>query len=177
MANWENTDAEQTRVFRHIYEILEQAKFDYERQQYNTVVSSCMKIFNLLTKIPESDGTQIDIHEIIIYKGFNILLRLLAPITPHITHQLWLDLNYSGIILHAQWPRPSPIVFKVDTVELVVQVNGKLRSRLRVPHGADKTVIENKVKEDAKVQQAVQGKMIKKIITVPGKLVNVVTEE
>lgn len=87
IANWENTDAEQTRVFRHIYEILEQAKFDYERQQYNTVVSSCMKIFNLLTKIPESDGTQIDIHEIIIYKGFNILLRLLAPITPHITHQ------------------------------------------------------------------------------------------
>lgn len=175
MANWENTDAAQTEVFRQIYEILDQAKFDYERQQYNTVVSSCMKILNLLTKIPEASGEGIDIREIIIHKGLNILLRLLAPITPHITHQLWQDLNYSGIVLNTTWPRSSPIVFKVDTIELVVQVNGKLRSRVRVPHSADRQIIEDKVKEDNKVQQAINGKVIKKIITVPGKLVNVVT--
>lgn len=177
MANWENTDAAQTEVFRQIYEILDQAKFDYERQQYNTVVSSCMKILNLLTKIPEASGDGIDIREIIIHKGLNILLRLLAPITPHITHQLWQDLNYSGIVLNTTWPRSSPIVFKVDTIELVVQVNGKLRSRVRVPHSADRQIIEDKVKEDNKVQQAINGKVIKKIITVPGKLVNVVTSD
>lgn len=177
MANWENTDTAQTEVFRQIYEILDQAKFDYERQQYNTVVSGCMKILNLLTKIPEASGEGIDIREIIIHKGMNILLRLLAPITPHITHQLWQDLNYSGIVLTASWPRSSPIVFKVDTIELVVQVNGKLRSRVRVPHSADRQIIEDKVKEDNKVQQAISGKVIKKIITVPGKLVNVVTGE
>jgi len=177
MANWEDADTAQIEIFRQIYEIMDQAKFDYERQQYNTVVSSCMKILNLLTKIPDADSNKVDIREIIIFKGFSILLRLLAPITPHITHQLWQDLNYGDIILYAAWPKSSPIVFKVDTIELVVQVNGKLRSRIRVPHSADKQAIEDKVKEDAKVQQAINGKMIKKIISVPGKLVNVVTGE
>lgn len=177
MANWEDADPEQINIFRQIYEILDQAKFDYERQQYNTVVSSCMKILNLLTKIPEANDAYTDIREIIIYKGFSILLRLLAPITPHITHQLWLDLDFPGIVLEASWPRSSPIVFKIDTIELVVQINGKLRSRIRIPHNADAQTIENKVKEDEKVQQALNGKIIKKIITVPGKLVNVVIGE
>lgn len=175
--NWENADPNQTEIFRQIYEILEQAKYDYERQQYNTVVSSCMKILNLLTKLADPESGRIDIRDIVIHQGFSILLRLLAPITPHITHQLWIDLNYEGIVLEASWPRSSSIVFKVDTIELVVQVNGKLRSRIRVPHGADRKVIEATVKEDTKVILAIKGKPIKKIITVPGKLVNVVTGE
>jgi leucyl-tRNA synthetase len=174
MTNWEEADAAQLDIFRQIYETLEQAKFDYERQQYNTVVSGCMKILNFLSKIPEAEGAHADIREIILYKGFGILLRLLAPITPHITHQLWQDLGYEGLILHADWPRSSAVTFKVDTIELVVQINGKLRSRVRVPSGADKNVIEETVTKDAKVQQALSGKMIKKIIIVPGKLVNVV---
>jgi len=178
MANWEKANAVQTDIFRQIYEILDQAKFDYERQQYNTVVSGCMKILNLLSKIPEvRDTTEIDIREIIIFEGFSILLRLLAPITPHITHQLWQDLGYEGMILNASWPRASSIAFKVDTIELVVQINGKLRSRVRVPHDADKAFIENIVTEDSKIKQALNGKVIKKIITVPHKLVNVVTGE
>lgn len=177
MADWENTDAEQTDVLRQIYEILDQAKYDFERQQYNTVVSGCMKILNLLNKIPEAKNKESDIRDIIIYKGLGILLRLLAPITPHITHQLWMDLGYEGIILNASWPKSSPIVFKIDTVELVVQVNGKLRSRVRVPHDANKDAIETEVKEDAKVKQALNGAAIKKIIIVPGKLVNVVAGE
>jgi len=176
MTNWEEADAAQTDILRQIYEILDQAKFDYERQQYNTVVSGCMKILNLLGKIPQcSAGT--DIHEIVIYKGLGILLRLLAPITPHITHQLWQDLGYEDIILHASWPKSSSIVFRVDTIEMVVQINGKLRSRVRVPQGAAKDLIEKTVTDDDKVRQALDGKMIKKIIIVPAKLVNVVTGE
>jgi leucyl-tRNA synthetase len=177
MTNWDEADPEQTTIFRQIYDILEQAKFDFERQQYNTVVSGCMKILNLLTKIPAANEAYNDIRDIIIFKGMSILLRLLAPITPHIAHQLWIELDYPGIVLHASWPRSSPIVFKIDTIELVVQVNGKLRSRIRVPHGADAQLIENTVKQDEKVQQALTGKAIKKIITVPGKLVNVVIGE
>lgn len=172
--NWENADPDQIDIFRQIYEILDSAKFDYERQQFNTVVSSCMKIFNLLTKLSDAAAERIDIRDIISHKGFSILLRLLAPITPHITHQLWTTLDYTGIILDTSWPKASQIEFKVDTVELVVQVNGKLRSRVSVPNGADKTTIENTVKADSKVQQVINGKEIKKIIIVPGKLVNVV---
>lgn len=176
MANWEEADAAQIDIFRQIYDILDQAKFDYERQQYNTVVSGCMKILNLLTKIPASN-TDEDIRDIIIYKGMSILLRLLAPITPHITHQLWQDLGFTGLILNTTWPKSSPITFKIDSIEMVVQINGKLRSRIRIPSGADKQLIETTVVSDARIQQALNGKAIKKIITVPGKLVNVVTGE
>lgn len=173
--NWENADPAQTEIFRQIYEILEQAKFDYERQQFNTVVSSCMKILNLLTKLNNAETDRIDIRDIVTHKGFSILLRLLAPIAPHITHQLWLDLNYEGIILDAPWPRASSIVFKVDTIELVVQVDGKLRSRIRIPNGAEREAIETAVREDARIIQALKGQSIAKIIIVPGKLVNVVS--
>ncbi|RDI42831.1 leucine--tRNA ligase [Aquicella lusitana] len=177
-SNWENADPNQIDIFRQIYEILEQAKFDYERQQFNTVVSGCMKILNLLMKVSESHRIDaVDIREIVLHKGLSILLRLLAPITPHIAHQLWQDLQYEGAILDAEWPKSSPIVFKVDTIELVVQVNGKLRSRVRIPTNADQQAIETTIKDDSKVQQAIGGKPIKKIITVPGKLVNVVTGE
>lgn len=173
--NWENTCAAQTDVFRQVYDILHSAKTDYERQQYNTVVSSCMKILNLISKLPEHEAGKEDIRNIIIHKGYSILLRLLAPITPHITHELWQSLKYGELILEAEWPRSSAIVFKIDTIELVVQINGKLRSHIRVSADADLNSIETSVKQDTKVQQAIQGKIIKKIITVPGKLVNVVT--
>ncbi len=176
-ANWENADKKQTESFRQIYEILDQAKFDYQRHQFNTVVSSCMKIFNLLTTLDAAASDKIDIRDIVTHKGFSILLRLLAPITPHIAHQLWQDLGYEDIILNAEWPKSSPIVFKVETVELVVQVNGKLRSRVSVPSGADVSAIETLVKEDDKVKIAIGDKTIKRIIIVPGKLVNVVTSE
>lgn len=172
--NWENTDPTQTETFRNIYQILDQTKYDYERLQFNTVVSSCMKILNLLTKISPAQSAETDIKNIIIHKGFSILLRLLAPITPHITHHLWQDLQFKGLILHASWPKSSPIVFAVESVELVIQVNGKLRSKIRVPNAASREAIETKVKEDAKIKQFIGDKPIKKIIIVPNKLVNVV---
>lgn len=172
--HWENADAEQIEIFRSIYQILDQAKYDYERLQFNTVVSGCMKIFNSLTKIPDAKNTENDIKNIILHKGFSILLRLLAPITPHITQELWQELQFKGMILHANWPKASPIVFAIESIELVVQVNGKLRSKIRVPTSATKEAIESKVKEDEKIIRAISGKPIKKIIIVPNKLVNVV---
>lgn len=173
--DWDNVDSKQREVLRHIYEIVEQAKFDYERLQLNTVVSSSMKLLNLLGKIPEAAHQQSDIRPHIIYKGFSMLLRLLAPIVPHITHQLWQDLHYEGIILNAPWPKTSIAALKVDQVELVVQINGKLRSRIKVPSNAKPKLIETIATQDAKVQHSITNKVIKKIITVPGKLINIVT--
>lgn len=173
--DWENADSAQKDIIRQVFEILDQAKFDYERQQFNTVVSGCMKILNLISKIPDAETGKLDTKAIITHKSFSLLLRLLAPITPHITHQLWQDLQYEEDILKAGWPKSSSVTFKVDSIELVVQVNGKLRSRVRINNGAAQQHIEEAVIADAKVQQAINGKSIKKIITVPGKLVNVVT--
>lgn len=175
--NWENADNGQLDVFRQIYEILDLIKFDYERQQYNTVVSSAMKILNLLGKIPAAEANKIDIREIVIHKGLSILLRVLAPITPHITHQLWQDLGYEGIIIEAEWPKSGAIVFKIESIELVVQVNGKLRSHIKVPNGADNATIESLAQQDPKIQSFIGNKPIKRIIIVPGKLVNIVIGE
>lgn len=172
--NWQNASVKQLAVFRQIYEILEQIKYDYERQQFNTIVSGCMKIFNLLQKIPDSMPEEYDIKTIILYKGMSILLRLLSPITPHITHQLWQDLHYQETILRASWPKSSPIVFKVENIELVVQVNGKLRARITVPQDATDELIETIVRADPKVQQAVKDLKIKRLIIIPKRLVNVV---
>jgi leucyl-tRNA synthetase len=176
---WETADSSQRDSLRQLYEMTDQAKYDFERQQFNTVVSTCMKILNLLNKLTPvlpSPSSQQNGYHTILYHGCSILLRLLAPITPHITHQLWQELQYPGIILKAPWPKACPINFRVDTVEMVIQVNGKLRTRLHLPTNANQQTLEESVKQDCRVQQATAGKVIKKIIVVPGKLINIVTE-
>lgn len=175
--DWDNVDSDQREILRQLYEIVEQAKFDYERIQLNTVVSGCMKLLNLLLKVPHVENSTTDIRPHIIHKGFSILLRLLAPIAPHISHQLWQDLHYEGIILQASIPKTSIAALKVDQVELVVQINGKLRSRIKVPSNAEIKLIEKIATEDTKVQSSIADKVIKKIVTVPGRLINIVTEE
>lgn len=110
--HWENTDSAQTEIFRQIYDILEQTKLDYERQQFNFVLPNCIKILNLLSKLSDAQAEQIDIRHIVLHKGLSILLGLLSPIAPHITSQLWQDLNYKTEIKDAGLPRSSPIIFK-----------------------------------------------------------------
>lgn len=153
-----------------IHEILQQANFDMERMQFNTVVSAAMKIFNLLPAsndiIPEDAR--------LLHESMSILLRLLAPITPHITHHLWLQLELGEDILDAPWPKTDKRALTTATIELVVQVNGKLRSRVNVPRDADETVLENVVLADDNVKRAMLGKSCKKLIIVPNKLINIV---
>jgi len=151
-----------------IYTILQQANFDMERLQLNTVVSAIMKLFNLLQEIP------IEHNEPLIYEGFKILLLLLNPITPHITHHLWQTLNFAGDISDAPWPKVDQTALIHDTLDLVVQVNGKLRGKISVANNADKSTIEQTALSNANVMRALEGKSAKKIIIVPNKLVNIV---
>lgn len=172
--NCDTLDPALRSILRQIYEILDQIKFDYERLQFNTVVSGCMKLFNILTKLSDSENNQDQAS--ILHEGMSILIRLLAPITPHIAHQLWQDLGYKGLILDVPLPKGNAAALKIDQVELVVQINGKLRTRITVPTDADNDTIQNIATNDAKVQQAITNKQVKKIITVPGRLVNIVTD-
>jgi leucyl-tRNA synthetase len=104
----------------------------------------------------------------------SMLLRLLSPIAPHITHKLWRELGYGEDILHAPWPEPDPVALEQDEIELVVQVNGKLRGNIRVARTAGKDVIEAAALASEQVQKFVAGQSVKKIVVVPGRLVNVV---
>ena len=156
-------------VRREVHEALRQALFDFGRHQFNTVVSGSMKILNALGRIEAGDGAAAMRRE-----GLNILLRLLSPITPHIAHELWRELGYGDDILNAAWPVPDEAAMARSQITLVVQVNGKLRGQIEVPVDADRNAIEQAAQNEPNVQRFVEGRPIRKIVVVPGKLVNVV---
>lgn len=156
---------------REMYLITEQACNDYARQQFNTVVSGCMKLLNLLAKLPDYNNQAMFV---LMHEGMSILLRLLSPVAPHITHHLWRTLGYGNDILKAPWPKVNFDALQTDSIQWVVQINGKLRAQLSLPASADEKIIESSVLADAQVQRYLQDQSIKKIIIVPGKLVNIV---
>jgi leucyl-tRNA synthetase len=151
---------------REIHQVLSQANYDMQRHQFNTVASACMKILNVLERIPEWNATTVE--------GLSILLRVLAPVTPHIAHALWQELGFGADIMGAAWPEPDAAALEQEEVELVVQVNGKLRGSITVPKKADKAAIESLALANPNVQKFVAGQTLKKIVVVPGRLVNLV---
>jgi leucyl-tRNA synthetase len=162
---------------REIHTVLKQAGFDFAKFQFNTVVSAAMKILNATATFaanrPDDDGAVAD-WQLLITEATGILLRLLAPITPHITHALWRDLSFGEDILAAPWPEADAAALDADEIELVVQVNGKLRGSLRVAKTADRAEIEKLAMQNANVQKHLAGQTVKKVVVVPGRLVNVV---
>jgi leucyl-tRNA synthetase len=152
-----------------IHCVLKQAGYDMSKQQFNTVATAGNKIFNVLDELPQTDASRPVAEE-----GLSILLRILSPITPHITHHLWRELKFGEDIMKARWPEPDPAALEQDEVELVVQVNGKLRGSIRVPKAADRVAIEELARANPNVQRFVAGQNVKKVVVVPGRLVNLV---
>jgi leucyl-tRNA synthetase len=172
--DWSDLDAAAKRTRLEIHSLLKQANYDYERIQYNTVVSACMKMLNTLeqTQWEDTPAAQRALAE-----TTSILLRVLYPVVPHITWQLWRELGWAegqGDMLDAQWPVVDEQALIADEVELMLQVNGKLRGSLIVPQGAEKAAIEQAAADHAAVLKYLEGRPAKRIIVVPGKLVNVV---
>jgi leucyl-tRNA synthetase len=153
-----------------IHTILKQANFDYARIQYNTVVSAAMKMLNALEQGKEASTD-------ILSEGLSILLRVLYPIVPHITHDLWVQLGHDkqlGELLDAPWPMVDESALVQDEITLMLQINGKLRGELLVAATADKATIETLAVASEAAQKALAGATPKKIIVVPGRLVNIV---
>jgi leucyl-tRNA synthetase len=155
---------------REVHAVLKQANYDIGRHQFNTVASAAMKILNALERAPEPGPAR----NAVLHEGLGILLRLLSPITPHVSHCLWRELKYGEDVLAAAWPEPDAAALIEDEIELVVQVNGKKRGEVRVPRDADRKAIESLVLADPAVQKHVAGQTIKKVVVVPGRLVNLV---
>jgi leucyl-tRNA synthetase len=159
---------------REVHLVLRQVSHDYERMQYNTVVSGGMKLLNALEAY-KHDGSNVS--ATVLREGYSVLLRGLYPACPHLTWKLWADLGYAarwGDLLDAPWPQVDEAALVQDEIELVLQVNGKTRGAIKVPAGADKAAIEAVAAASAEVAKFAEGKPPKKIIVVPGRLVNVV---
>lgn len=159
---------------RQIYEILELARYDFERQQFNTVVSGCMKLLNLLQELSTNLNPNNQELKYIIFEGTHILIRLLAPIVPHIAQAMWHHLGFPELIIHAKWPKVLADALQSDTKELVVQINGKLKGHITVPSNADQKAVQEITLKDPHIYRALDGRAIKKIIVVPNRIVNIV---
>jgi leucyl-tRNA synthetase len=157
-------------IRREVHASLKQATFDIERHQFNTVASAAMKVFNALTGLPR-EGAEA---RAVLHEGLSILLRVLYPITPHIGHVLWQELGFASDPMSVAWPEVDVAALETDEVELVIQVNGKLRGHLRAPRAADKAAIEALALAHEAVAKHSQGQAPKKVVVVPGRLVNVV---
>ncbi|MBP7968002.1 MAG: leucine--tRNA ligase [Brachymonas sp.] len=158
-----------------IHTTLKQAIYDYERMQYNTVVSAVMKMMNALeaAPVPETPEDQSALAEC-----FGIALRVLYPVCPHISYQIWQETGYSaryGNLLDAAWPEVDANALVQDEIELMLQINGKLRGSILVPATADQAAIEAlALASEAFAKHAAPGQQAKKVIVVPKRLVNVV---
>ncbi len=157
-----------------MHTVLKQVDYDYQRMQYNTVVSGAMKMINALDdfKALDSAGAQVALIE-----GFGILLRCLYPATPHLAHTLWSELGYAsqlGDLLDAPWPHVDASALVQTEIELVLQINGKLRGSIVVAADADRSAIEAVALASPIFISHAAGAKPKKVVVVPGRLVNVV---
>ena len=192
----------ETKALRlEVHTVLKQVDYDYQRMQYNTVVSGGMKLLNALedflaptlvasrtTLPPEGalaprggpaalEGQVSAASVAALREGFGILLRCLYPATPHLAHALWAELGYAaayGDLLDAPWPEVDGSALQQDEIELVLQINGKLRGSVTVPAGADKAAIEAAALATEAFLKQAAGATAKKVIEVPGRLVNIV---
>jgi leucyl-tRNA synthetase len=169
-----NVRAEAKALRREMHLVLKQVSYDYERMQYNTVVSGCMKLLNALEdhKWDNSDGDNA-----VLCEGVSLLLRMLYPACPHITDALWQELGYAkaiGGLLDAPWPAVDASALAQDEIELMLQINGKLRGSIHVPVNASKEDIEKAALATEAFAKQANGAAPKKVIVVPGRLVNIV---
>ena len=170
--------AEAKALRREVFVILKQISYDYERMQYNTVASGAMKLLNALEG---HKGTSPQ-DQAVLREGFGVLLRGLYPACPHLTHVLWEDLGYAaehvnhngGDLLDAPWPKVVEEALVQDEIELMLQVNGKLRGAIKVSPSADKAAIEAAALASEDFLKFAEGKAPKKVVIVPGRLVNLV---
>jgi leucyl-tRNA synthetase len=169
--HWDEAPLATKQIRKEQHEILVQALNDYEKSQFNTVASACMKLLNNLTRTPAEEPYG----QSLAWESMSFLLRLLSPISPHITHHLWRELGYGQQILKAPWPKAVKEALRLDKVEYVIQVNGKLRGQVIVPFDADEeTVVEAALEHLTTKTSFTQGTLKKTIVISERKLINLV---
>lgn len=158
-------------VRRKTHETLAKVTDDWgRRQSFNTAIASCMELSNTLSR-HNTDTAQ---GRAVLHEGLMILTLMLAPVAPHITEVMYHALGGEGLLASASWPKVDESALKRDSIELMVQVNGKLRGKINVEPDATQDKVEAMALMDDGVQKYTEGKAITKVIVVPGRLVNIV---
>jgi leucyl-tRNA synthetase len=164
-------DDSQKAVRRAIHLAIRQASTDVgQHHKFNTAIAQVMTLMNVLEKA----STASEQDRALLQEGLQTVALLLAPITPHICHVLWQLLGMNGAIIDAQWPQVDESALAQDSLVLVVQVNGKLRGQIEVAATASREAVEAEARANENVQRFTEGLSIRKVIVVPGKLVNIV---
>jgi len=156
---------------RKTHETIQKVSDDFGRRHtFNTAIAAVMELINEVSRF-DSQGDQAGA---VRQEALEAAVLLLSPITPHASHSLWQALGHDEAALNAAWPQVDESALVKDSLELVVQVNGKVRAKLEVPANADKDTVESLARAEPNVQKFTDGKTIRKVIVVPGKLVNIV---
>lgn len=164
-------DDAQKAVRRSIHSAIKQASQDVgQHHKFNTAIAQVMTLMNVLEKAPQATAQD----RALIQEGLETVTLLLAPITPHISHELWKQLGHEGAVIDAGWPAVDESALVQDSLQLVIQVNGKLRGQIEMPVGASREDIEAAARSNENVLRFTEGLTIRKVIVVPGKLVNIV---
>lgn len=156
-------DPETDTLERVYHQTVKKVTEDYEALRFNTAISQLMVFINEAYKAPVLPKVYME--------GF---IKLLSPVCPHIAEELWEKLGHNNTIAYEAWPAYDEAKLVEDEVEIVIQVNGKVRAKLHVPADATKEQLEQLAMEDEKIKEQIEGKTVRKVIAVPGKLVNIV---
>ena len=161
---------QQKTVRRKVHETIAKVGDDYGRRQtFNTAIAAIMELCNDLGKLDSEPQSPAVLHE-----ALHAIVLMLNPIVPHVSHALWPILGGEGDILNARWPQTDQGALTRDSIEMVVQVNGKVRAKMDVPATADKDTVEALARSQPNVARFLDGLSVRKVIVVPGKLVNIV---
>ncbi|TAK51877.1 MAG: leucine--tRNA ligase [Gammaproteobacteria bacterium] len=164
-------DAAQRGLRRQVHQTLAKVGDDIGRRRtFNTAIAAVMELLNALSRAEDASAQG----RAVMQQALEFVVLMLSPFVPHATHALWRELGHERAIVDEAWPEPDPAAFAQDTVELVVQVNGRLRARVPVPAGAGEAVARAAALADPAVMRHIGDQPIRKFVYVPGKLVNVV---
>jgi leucyl-tRNA synthetase len=162
---------QQKNVRRKLHETIAKVSDDFGRRQtFNTAIAAIMELCNELGKLDDAAPQS----RALLHESLRAIVLMLSPIVPHVCHALWPTLNGEGEILNAPWPTFDESALARDTIEMVVQVNGKVRAKMEVPADTDKSAIEALAQSQQNVSRFLEGLSVRKVIVVPGKLVNIV---
>jgi leucyl-tRNA synthetase len=164
-------DDEQKAARRKIHETIVKVNDDIGRRYtFNTAIAAVMELMNVLGKLEQDNPASRGI----LREGLDFIVLLMSPIIPHITQAIWTESGHEGLIMDANWPTADEQAMTRDVVEIVIQVNGKLRGKITIPVDADEAMITSQALANENVSKFITGKEIRKTVVVPGKLVNIV---